>query len=247
MSETLPAAETHAGTILQTIERLVRSDIDPQRVQAMLDLYNRERDRAQLEAFNRDLAELQSEVFEVSASGRNPTFRSAYSTLHDLLKESRPHYTRYGFGIRYGSTLQKTAGPPLREGWTRIVLIMSHREGHWEESFLDGPPDTSRSGRTPVQNVGSTATYLRRYLLMMALNLVPGGDPTDDDGAFREPITPEQIAEIQQLAKDAGLTDKEFQNLLVAVNAKTVEEIRGSFYPRIVNTLINRKKRQEQE
>jgi hypothetical protein len=33
-----------------------------------------------------------------------------------------------------------------------------------------------------VQAVGSTITYLRRYLMQMGLNLVPENDPTDDDG-----------------------------------------------------------------
>ena len=35
----LPATQ-HAGTLLQQIERLVRSDIDPSRIQQVLDLYN---------------------------------------------------------------------------------------------------------------------------------------------------------------------------------------------------------------
>lgn len=247
MNDTLPVPPNgHAGSILAMIERLVRSDIDPQRVQALLDLYNQERDRAQLEVFNRALAELQSEVWEVAASGHNPTFRTAYPKLHDLLKEARPYYTKYGFAIRFGTALRRTQAPPVQQGWVRVVLIISHNEGHWEEHYLDGPPDTSRSGRTPVQSVGSTVTYLRRYLLMMIINLVPGGDPTDDDGAGTAPITPEQVAEIQKLAREAGINDADFAKLLVAINAPTVEEIRASYYPRIVNTLIHRKERREE-
>lgn len=247
MSDMLPAApETHAGSILQMIERFVRSDIDPQRVQALLDLYNQERDRAQLEAFNADLAELQSEVWQVAASGHNPTFRTAYPKLHDLLKEARPYYTKHGFAIRFGTALRRTAAPALQQGWVRVVLIISHNQGHWEEHYLDGPPDTSRSGRTPVQAVGSTVTYLRRYLLMMIINLVPGGDPTDDDGAGTAPITPEQVAEIHKLAREAGLANGDLEKLLVAVNAAKIEEIQASYYPRIVNTLIHRKERREE-
>lgn len=240
---------SHAGSILAAIERMIRSDIDPSRIQQVLDLYNQERDRAQLEAFNVALSDLQSEIWEVAASGRNPTFRSAYSTLHDLLKEARPIYTRYGVSIRFGTALRRSAAPPLQQGWIRVVLIISHNQGHWEEHWLDGPPDASRSGRTPVQTVGSTTTYLRRYLFMMILNLVPGGDPTDDDGrgSGSAPITPEQVTEIQTLAREAGISDPEFRDRwLVAANAPTIEEIRASYYPRIINALRHRKERQEE-
>lgn len=245
----LPAPQ-HADTLLQQIDRLVRSDIPVERVQALLDLYNQERARVAQEQFNQAMTLLQAEIFEVASTGKNPTFRTAYPKLHDLLKEARPIYTKYGFGIRYGSTLQKTPPPPLREGWQRVVIITSHNGGHWEEAFLDGPPDVQQGARarTPVQAIGSTTTYLRRYLFMMVLNLVPGGDPTDDDGAGGgdTPITAEQIAEINRLIADVPLTSEETSNLLLAMNVSAVEDIRAGDYPRVANTLINRKRRKEE-
>lgn len=242
----------HASALLMQIERLVRSDIEPTRIQAVLDMYNAERNRAQLEEFNRALAGLQSEIFEVSASGRNPTFRTAYPKLHDLLKESQPYRSKYGFSIRFGTSLQKTEAPAPREGWQRVVLIISHTGGHWEEHYIDGPPDISRSERVPraaVQSIGSTNTYLRRYLFMMILNLVPGGDPHDNDGESGglTPLTPEQIDEVKKLIEEAGLTADEVSSLLKAVDATTLAEITSRYYPRLVNTLINRKKRKEEE
>ena len=249
MSDNLPV---HTNTLLAQIERLLHSDVPPERMMAVFDLFNRERERAQREAFNRDLAGLQSEIFEVGATGKNPTFRSAYPKLHDLIKETQPYRTRYGISIRFGTTLEKSEAPPLRDGWQRVVLIISHTEGHWEEHFLDGPPDISRNERvprSPVQSVGSTNTYLRRYLFMMVLNLVPGGMPEDDDGrgGLDAPITPEQVEEIGKLVGELSLTTAEVQALLKAVDAMTIPEINSRYYARLVNTLINRKKRQEEE
>ena len=242
---------THSDTLLAQIERLVRSDIDPSRIQAVMDLYNQERDRQQLEAFNRDQAELQSEIFEVAAKGNNPTFRSAYPKLHDLLKEARPYYTAKGFAVRFGTTLQKTNAPPPREGWIRVVIVVSHNAGHWEENYLDGPPDIQTGGgsrgRTAVQAVGSTVTYLRRYLLMMALNLVPGGDPTDDDGRGGQdtPVTPEQAEEIKKLVSEANMDEAELGRLLASdrLRAKTIDDIPSVEYTSVVSTLKRVKER----
>lgn len=249
MNEIIPA---HTNTLLAQIERLLHSDVPPERMMAVFDLFNRERERAQRKAFNDDLAGLQAEIFEVSTSGKNPTFRSAYAKLHDLVKETQPYRAKYGISIRFGTTLEKSEAPPLRDGWQRVVAIVSHSEGHWEEHYLDGPPDISRNERvprSPVQSVGSTNTYLRRYLFMMVLNLVPGGMPEDDDGRGGQdaPITPEQVEEIGRLVGELDLTAGELQALLKAVDAMTIPEINSKYYARLVNTLINRKKRKEEE
>ena len=249
MSDNLPV---HTNTLLAQIERLLHSDVPPERMMAVFDLFNRERERAQRKAFNDDLAGLQAEIFEVSTSGKNPTFRSAYAKLHDLVKETQPYRAKYGISIRFGTTLEKSEAPPLRDGWQRVVAIVSHAEGHWEEHYLDGPPDISRNERvprSPVQSVGSTNTYLRRYLFMMVLNLVPGGMPEDDDGRGGQdaPITPEQAEEISARIAELSLTSGEVESLLRAVDAKLIADIPARHYARLVNTLINRKKRKEEE
>lgn len=249
MSDNLPA---HTNTLLAQIERLLHSDVPPERMMAVFDLFNRERERAQRKAFNDDLAGLQSEIFEISTSGKNPTFRSAYPKLHDLIKETQAVRSKYGISVRFGTTLEKSEAPPLRDGWQRVVAIVSHAEGHWEEHYLDGPPDISRNERvprSPVQSVGSTNTYLRRYLFMMVLNLVPGGMPEDDDGAGGQdaPITPEQVDEISTHISELGLSTGEIASLLKAVDARTIPEIRARDSARIINTLISRKKRREEE
>ena len=251
MNDTLPV--THASTLLGQIERLVKSDIEPERLEHMLALFNRERDRQQLEEFNSAIHGLQEEVYEIATTGANPTFRSAYATLHDLLKYTREVRGKYGITVRFGSTLQKTEPvPPLREGWQRVVLIIGHTSGHWEEHYLDGPPDLDRAGgrgRTPVQTIGSTTTYLRRYLFMMALNIVPGGDPTDDDGerGSLTPLTPEQIEEIKKLITESGMTTDEVSSMLKNIDATTLAEVTARNYARVVNTLINVKRRKEEE
>jgi len=81
--------------------------------------------------------------------------------------------------VRYGSA------PSPHEGWLRITCTVAHDDGYFEENYLDAPVSLtgSQGGRmavTPVQAIGSTVTYLRRYLLGMVWNTVLADD--DDDG-----------------------------------------------------------------
>ena len=247
----LPVPADRAGSLLQQIERLIRSDIDPAKIQSVLDLYNQERDRAQTEAFNRDLAALQGEVFAVAAKGTNPTFRSAYPKMETLVAETREYLNRHGISIRFGMTLQKTEAPPPEKGMVRVVEIVSHRDGHWEEHYIDAPPDMpipGRSGReaprTPIQSVGSTITYLKRYMYQMTLNLVTGVDPHDNDGEGHRGdmrITPEQQEEIAMLI--AGWGHDEVAELMKFMGVASFADIQERDFVRYCNNIIARNKR----
>jgi hypothetical protein len=138
----------------------------------------------QLGLYNVAFAEVQEALTAIKRSGRNPTFNNPYAKLEDLDAAARPIYTEHGFSVRYGTK------PHSRDGWMTETLTLAHDGGHSEVIELSGPIDYQSSGartRTPIQAVGSTVTYLRRYLLMMALNLVPRNDPTDDDGEGQRP------------------------------------------------------------
>ena len=51
--------------------------------------------------------------------------------------------------------------------------------GHFEDSFMPAPPDRT-GGKSDVQAVGSTNSFLRRYIACNIFNIVVVGD--DDDG-----------------------------------------------------------------
>ena len=247
----LPVPQDQASALLGQIERIMKMpDVDVSKAQAVIDMYNRERDRQQLDAFNRAMNELQGDIFEVKTTGRNPTFRNAYPKLDDLIREARPYYTDRGFSIRFGTTLQKTPNAePIPEKWQRVVLIISHVGGHWEEHAMDGPPDLSsgRVPRSPIQSIGSTNTYLRRYLLQMALNLIAGVDD-DGEGGGLSPLTPEQIDSIQKLIAEAGLTGEEVTSILRTYGGATsLAEINALDLTRLSNTFINIKRKKEEE
>src|ERR1700756_1665513 len=71
-------------------------------------------------------------------------------------------------------------GEPREDGWILIRGRLKHlSSGYFEDSFMPAPPDTS-GGKSNVQGVGSTNSYLRRYIVCNIFNVVVVGD--DDDG-----------------------------------------------------------------
>jgi hypothetical protein len=108
---------------------------------------------------------------------------SKYAKLETIDRDMRPIYTRHGFSVRYGSAA------PLKDGWIRITCTVAHSGGYFEEHYLDAQLDTAGSKGTankpPIQAVGSSVTYLRRYLLTMVFNIVLADDDDDDGEATR--------------------------------------------------------------
>jgi hypothetical protein len=162
------------------IERAARDpEFDVQKFGELLRMQREvENDQAR-KSFNRAMASAQAEMLPVVRDAKNSHLNNRYAKLETIDAAIRPIYTRWGFSVRYGSA------PSPHEGWLRITCTVAHDDGYFEENYLDAPVSLtgSQGGRmavTPVQAIGSTVTYLRRYLLGMVWNTVLADD--DDDG-----------------------------------------------------------------
>jgi hypothetical protein len=128
---------------------------------------------------------------------------------------------------------------PLEGGGILIRGRLKHLpSGHYEDSFMPAPLDTT-GGKSEVQAVGSTNSFLRRYVLCNIFNIVVGDD---DDGTVGT-IDETQTQTILNLIKRAKVGPK----FLKYMKAQSVEEV-GSLeaaaatiaardYRKAVNTL----------
>ena len=111
--------------------------------------------------------------------------------------------------------------------------------GHYEDSFMPAPPDTS-GGKSNVQAVGSTNSFLRRYIACNIFNIVVVGDDDDGNGGS---IDETQTKTILALIKKAKVGPK----FLKYMKAQSIEEagsleaavatIAARDYPKAVGTL----------
>jgi hypothetical protein len=172
----MSAVVEHTNGWVSFVERAMSNpDYSVDKLQTLLEMRRTEAREAARHDFNRAMAQVQSELQQVSKDKPNPAHRSKYATLAALLAEAQPVYTQHGFSLRFGT------GQAVRPDWVRVTCEIAHLGGWSEQHYLDGPIDTS-GNKTPIQTIGSTVTYLRRYLLMMLLNLVTADEIADDDG-----------------------------------------------------------------
>jgi hypothetical protein len=182
MSQAVATIEPDDDRLEHAIIRAAQDDsIDIAKLQALLDMQRQVAQDRSKRMFNTAMASAQAEMLPVIRDAQNKHTKSKYARLETIDGQMRPIYTHHGFAVRYGSQ------PCSREGWMRITITISHSGGHWEENYLDAPPDEAGShgttNKTPIMAVGSSVTYLRRYLLCMAFNIVLADDlAPDTDG-----------------------------------------------------------------
>lgn len=182
MSQAVAPAPDNGG-LLSFIERASHDpEFDVNKFEALLRMQREIITEQGRRAFNQAMAAAQAEMLPVIRDAANTHTQSRYARLETIDQQMRPIYTKHGFAVRYGSE------PSPNQGWLRIVCTVSHIDGYAETNYLDAPPDSAgqqgRSNKTPVQAVGSSVTYLRRYLLAMVFNIVLANDPDDDDGSL---------------------------------------------------------------
>lgn len=81
--------------------------------------------------------------------------------------------------------------------WITVTCVLTHEQGHSEETMLKGCADNSGS-KNSIQAIASTVTYLQRYTLLAATGLAAGGTDNDGRGDTSAPaklIPRDQVAE----------------------------------------------------
>jgi hypothetical protein len=170
----LPVA-TESAALLQVIERMaVNPAVDVEKLERLMAMHERIVARNAKAAYNAAFAELQPHLPSITEKGEikiRDVVQSRYARWEDIVRTITPILGAHGFGLSF------RVG---RDGDRQTVTgILSHRDGHSEETTLALPLDMSGS-KNNVQGVGSTTSYGKRYVTQALLNLVSSGE--DDDG-----------------------------------------------------------------
>lgn len=130
-------------------------------------------------AYYAALAEMQPEMpvverkglISVPAKDGKAGHETPYARWEDINAALTPVLSKHGFGLSFRVAKQED----------RVVVtgILSHREGHAEQTELSLPMDTTGS-KNNVQAIGSSVSYGKRYTAGALLNFTTKGE--DDDG-----------------------------------------------------------------
>ena len=203
-----PASDSAA--LIQVISRAASDpNVDIDKMERLMQMHERLTDRAARSAFAAALAEMQPELPVVDRKGlitihkkdapkteANVIQSTAYALWEDINEAIRPLLSKYGFALSF--RVKKA------EDRVEVTGVLSHREGHSEETMLSLPMDTTGS-KNNVQAIGSSTSYGKRYTAMALLNITTRGE--DDDGKIAglgDVISEEQIDALSALMDRHG-------------------------------------------
>lgn len=228
----VPVSESAA--ILQVIERAARDpSIDMDKMERLLQMQERIVARQAKAAYADALARLQPTLPIIGERGsiknRDGEVQSRYALWEDIVGVITPLLAAHGFSLSF-----RTGN---KDGKIQVTGVLTHREGHSEETMLDLPADTSGS-KNAVQAVASSVSYGKRYTAGALLNLRTG--EIDDDGRRAgggkeiEYISPEQVANLEALITEVKANKKAF---LAWLKADSLEKIQSCSYKECVRAL----------
>jgi hypothetical protein len=157
------------------------------------------------------IVKTRSALCEIASGKRQKSGYEAfkYAPLEEIDKYLRPLLAEEEMDLSYSDEPQ--AGGLLIRG--RLKHLPG---GHYEDSFMPAPPDTT-GGKSSVQAVGSTNSFLRRYVACNIFNIVVVGDDDDGSGGTIDKTQTEAILDLIKKAK-AG------PKFLKYMRAQSVEE-----------------------
>lgn len=138
----------------------------------------------------------------------------SYAKLEDIAKAIKPALKESGLSYRF---IQEQ-----NESQVKVTCIVTHVNGHSEESSLYSNPDIS-GGKDPLKAIASAISYLRRYTLTGLLGIVVGGED-DEGGEFG-------FGESHQQKSENLYPEKSFENMfpkweaLILDGKKTADQV----------------------
>lgn len=192
-----PSGEPSLALILQEAARSGNIEV----LERVTALYERHERWSAEKAFFADKAALHAELPQIERSGvvkvesqrTGRTFETRYARYEDIDAILRPLLKKYGFSIEFDSE-------PAQGG---IIVIgrLTHHLGHSETKRTPVLPIDTSGAKNPVQAVGSTVSYGKRYLIGMMLNLVTREEDDDGNQGASQTLTQEQADDIMGLLK----------------------------------------------
>lgn len=219
-AESLPMAGpatplSEQAAMISMLERAARDpSVDVDKMERLMQMAERMAERKAKTAFASELAQLQPKLPVIDRNGRievpkkdgKEGHSTPYARWEDINDAIRPMLVEHGFALsfRIGQT---------QDGKITVTGILSHREGHQEETTITLMHDATGS-KNSVQAVGSSVSYGKRYTAMALLNITSRAkEDRDDDGNAADPnnwINEEQLGELTAFMDSVGANRERF-------------------------------------
>jgi len=212
-----------AVTPMDMLNRAVQSGASLDMVEKLMSLQERWETGQARKAFDRAIAAAKAKITPIqrNAKGHND---KRYADFAAIAKVVDPILSEHGLSYRF-----RTA----QSDRISVTCILSHEDGHSEETTLTGPADTSGS-KNAIQAIGSTLTYLQRYSLVQMLGLAAAADDDGKAGGTGETVTQKQADDLSDLIEANGKNRAQF---LKWAKVERFEDIAATAYDACVKAI----------
>ncbi len=197
----LVVVKSDAPAILAAIGRAALDPAVPvEKLQLLRDMHREAKAAEAFNAYTAAMNAVQAAMTAIRANAINGDFDSQYATYPALDAFLRPLYTAHRFTVGF------TTEPSDLKHHQRVVIVLTHVEGHRETHRADFPADGVEDGeqvQTLIHAAASAFTYAQRYLLCLAFNIAVA---KDGDGNVVAP--PAQAITASQVTTLANLIDR---------------------------------------
>lgn len=217
------------ATPMDMLSRALDRGADLTVLEKLMDLQERHEKNAARKAFDAAVSDAKAAIPPIIKNRKGHNDKK-YADLNAFAKAVDPVLARHGLSYRYRSR---------QDNAIHVTCILSHRDGHYEETTLSGAPDNT-GNKNSIQAIGSTLTYLERYTLTLALGLAAA---EDDDGASADGdacVSNEQRDELAALIKS---TDSDLERFCAYIKVESLADIRASKFEDAKKIIINRAKK----
>lgn len=187
-----PSFTRSEAFIIELLARGVRAE----QINSVMDLRDRQDAKEQEQAMTKAMAGFKSEAIQI-VKRKHVKFQTDrgvteydHAELADVVEAVTPFLSKYGLSVTWKPTKQTS-------DWVEITCWVKHDLGGSDQATLGAAPDKT-GGKNNIQAIGSTCTYLSRYLTLLLLGLASKGQDNDGRGATPEGQAPAAEQPAQQ-------------------------------------------------
>ena len=171
------AAASEAAALIGMIERAAADpSIDIDRIERMYVMYERAAVRNAKASYDAALSLMQPSLPIITKRGKGHN-NKAYALWEDIAEAVTSVTAQHGFSLTFRVK-------PLDKS-VEVTAVLAHRDGHREETAFPFPLDTS-GAKNPIQAVGSSISYGKRYTASALLNVIATDEDDDGDRAIKQ-------------------------------------------------------------
>lgn len=187
-----------ANLMSAIMQAAMRPEVDPEKMERMLAMYERMDERRAKIEFDNALAQMLPRLPEIGKRGTAENSGKklySYAKWEDINRAIKPILSEHGFALTFRTD--------VHEKGVLVTGVLS-RGGHSRETSLLVPFESS-GAKNDTQARGSSTSYGKRYTASALLNLVTSDEPDNDaSGLSGDTLSDEQVQEILALVKHLG-------------------------------------------